>query len=177
MGYHLVDEVEGMARSRRLIKSFEYFGDAKAWINSNIDELYGFIPEYDSRKAPDLSKGNSLVDLNRNLSINSYNGWKLTLIKAKETNGNYRGRKPVRLVNNKVWYEIYPLVNMGRRASVTNNGVRWNGLKSLTKEEQTIVANASLSRVLKSTKLALLIEWTGNKGTTVTWIPKSQLVI
>lgn len=172
MSYFLVDKINGVGNSRRVIRSFGSYQDAKEWINSNVDELYGFIPEYDPTKAPDFKRGRSLEDLNKRLQRNSYHGWRLKVIKVRDTTN--RRRKTVLKQIHKSWYSIRPMEQI-RGSKYTDNGVKWTHIQTLTKEEQNIIKYASLARVLKETKLAVLVEWSGRKGSSVTWIPKQAI--
>lgn len=172
MKYHLVDEVKGDGNSRRIIHSFEYFQDVKDWIIANVDDLYGFIEGYDSSKAPYLRDAKSLSDLNMKLHGLTYHGWRLTVIGAKEV---LKPRRRVLLnIEPRTWITIRPIRNV-RGSQYTNKGISWSYLQTLTKEEQEIITNARLMRVLQKTERAVLVEWSGRKGSSVTWIPKQAI--
>lgn len=171
MKYHLVDEVKGEGNSRIVIRSFGYFQDVKDWMIANVDALYGFIEGYDSSKAPYLRDVKSLSDLNMKLHGLTYHGWRLSVIGAKE---GLPRRRLLLNIEPRAWLTIRPIRNV-RGSQYTNKGISWSYLQTLTKEEQEIITNARLMRVLQKTERAVLVEWSGCKGSSVTWIPKQAI--
>ena len=102
----------------------------------------------------------------------TYHGWSLSVIGAKEL---LKPRRRVLLnIEPRTWVTIRPVRN-ARGSQYTSKGISWAYLQTLTKEEQEIITNARLMRVLQKTERAVLVEWVGRKGSSVTWIPKQAI--
>lgn len=168
--YHLVDRLNKVDGSRRYIKTFNSFQELKDFLNYNRVELYKAVPEPE-KNAPDFSDVRGFMDLVKKLESNEYMGWHLSAVQTinKESTVN-------RLKGNKRWNYTKELGKGSRRRGHNNkSGVNESYLDMLSKREQNIFKESRLFRVLHYTNGAILVEWTGSRGSFSGWIPKHFL--
>lgn len=173
MGYYLVDELEGVANSRRIIKRFDYYKDLKEWLVVNARDVYGFIPHMSYEKLPNFRSCRTVYDLKEMVASYTYDNWRLNIVTSRDS--TLKSKKLVSRVEDKSWVTIRPMVTL-KKPNCTDNGVMWAFVKELPEIEKERVLHAEVSRVLSSTPNALLVEWLGSKGTVVAWIPRKLLI-
>ena len=170
--YHLVDEVQGVGNSRRVIYTATRFQEMKEYLEKNKEQLYNVLPDV-RNNAPTFSHCRSYKELKNKLESTIYYNWRLNLIRT-ENHSSYKRHIRQAIHNKRSWVFIRPLRSF-RGNQYLGNGVRADYLSRLTNEESTIIQHASLYRVLHTKQGAVLVEWSGHKGTATTWVSNQYI--